>query len=1200
LLAAAGAASALQSSLWAANYTWATFTGSMSTWTDPANWTSAAPGSPAYPRLPGDSANIAGALSGGDLDIVVPSNVSVTTLTLGATGVTPFNIDVGSVNSGGGRLIFDPASTIVSVGTSGAGNFITAPIQLNGNLGIATASSNSLAIGSGLQMNGGNRTITNNLVGSTTLSIGGDILLYDATAPLTSRVLTLDGLGKYSISCSFVVGDGTTTGNTGTIIFGGNTQATQGYIEINSNNSGLNRSYELRRTVLMFKDDFAVGTGLLFTNTSAGNFMAEIQSDSDSRAIKAQVGVSRPLLVGGSLSMTLDNGILGLTNQGGALVNLLPASKSLTVNGNVFLWNANINPSQAMIFDGPGSTVVNGPVLNNNLLNTNSSPLTKRGTGELRLNNTSSTYSGSTIVQGGLLVFGGNGAWGNTGGAGAGIAVSSGGAIWYAPGTGDTAGFTAMLNEVLTSSTGALALPATESATTFNFSFGTLTNAAGMTIGAQGTVTYNGTITPGFGGYGWGGVGTLILDGNNRMTGGNVVRYANGGTVIVNGTHDYTGPTRIEGSILTTDQVRAAARVSSGGSPTLALSTVLQISSITDGGVNSALGASSNDPANLVFNGGTLRFVGSGSTDRRFSIGTLGGAIDSSGSGLSFTNVGANLATGSGIRTLTLTGSSQGSIAGTFSDSGANQLSLAKTGAGQWTLAGNNSYTGTTSVSGGTLSVRGTHTGGGTYTVGAGGTLGGDGTITAQLNVATLGALAPGASVGVLAVGSLSLAAANLNFEIDGSGADRVNVTSSGGLTLSGVSTFTISDVGGMTTGTYPMIDYAGTALGDLSSFFLATPSLSGFGLSLFNNTAATSIDLVVGPGTVVASWNVDSDGSWSVGSNWTGGLAPNGIDSSASFGTIITQSRTVTVDTPQTVGTMSFSGPVGYLVTGPGTVTMDTASGSVGINVPSGTHQVTAPIVLNDDLVVNAGSHSGAILTGTVIATGRTVTKTGAGVLQLNNVRAAALNVNEGRVLVTTAGPPNDPAGTSVVNSLSITPGNGAHIDLTNESLIIDYSGDVGTLVNDTREHLLAGRITSTAATENTRLGYGDNQVLGKASFAGQNVDASSILIKFTYGGDSDLDGDVDVGDLGALATNWQAAGVWTTGDFDYNGTINVNDLGNLATNWQAGVSSPLGPQSLPDALASFGFPQVSVPEPAVALLAPSLCSLRRPRRRR
>jgi hypothetical protein len=89
------------------------------------------------------------------------------------------------------------------------------------------------------------------------------------------------------------------------------------------------------------------------------------------------------------------------------------------------------------------------------------------------------------------------------------------------------------------------------------------------------------------------------------------------------------------------------------------------------------------------------------------------------------------------------------------------------------------------------------------------------------------------------------------------------------------------------------------------------------------------------------------------------------------------------------------------------------------------------------------------------------------------------------------------------------------------------------------------------------------------------------TLLAGALFPGDANLDGQVDVTDLGALATNWQTAAPWTGGDFNYDGFVDVTDLGALATNWQAGVGSPLAPSRLEDALAAMGLTGVTVPEP-------------------
>jgi hypothetical protein len=94
---------------------------------------------------------------------------------------------------------------------------------------------------------------------------------------------------------------------------------------------------------------------------------------------------------------------------------------------------------------------------------------------------------------------------------------------------------------------------------------------------------------------------------------------------------------------------------------------------------------------------------------------------------------------------------------------------------------------------------------------------------------------------------------------------------------------------------------------------------------------------------------------------------------------------------------------------------------------------------------------------------------------------------------------------------------------------------------------------------------------------------------------GDADNDGDVDVQDLGRLASNWQRLGNWSMGDFNIDGVIDVADLGLLASNWQAGVDNLTGP-ALDEALAAVGLAGASVPEPgSTALLGIALLLLTR-----
>jgi len=95
-----------------------------------------------------------------------------------------------------------------------------------------------------------------------------------------------------------------------------------------------------------------------------------------------------------------------------------------------------------------------------------------------------------------------------------------------------------------------------------------------------------------------------------------------------------------------------------GGSTTVS-EGVLAIATIADGGTPSSIGQSSNAAANLVVDGGTLRYTGAGAgSDRLFTIGTAGATIESAGTGaLNLTNAGSVSLQGTNVsRTLILTG----------------------------------------------------------------------------------------------------------------------------------------------------------------------------------------------------------------------------------------------------------------------------------------------------------------------------------------------------------------------------------------------------------------------------------------------------------------------------------------------------------------------------------------------------------------
>ncbi|MBC8096368.1 MAG: autotransporter-associated beta strand repeat-containing protein, partial [Akkermansiaceae bacterium] len=269
--------------------------------------------------------------------------------------------------------------------------------------------------------------------------------------------------------------------------------------------------------------------------------------------------------------------------------------------------------------------------------------LAKSGAGTLVLEN-NNTYSGPTLINSGVLQVGGATLGGAAGSLGSGVVTNNGALVFNL---------------------------AIDSAVNTNiFGSGSISN-----IGSAGTVT---------------------LGGNIR---GSTVTMAGAGSMVLSGSNSYTGQTLISAGSLQANHASALGTAAAG--------TV-----VSDGGqlyINANVNLSGETLSLAGVGGGTgaLRKGGNGTTSIG-SVITLAGDTQlqvDGGSTLNLTNAaGITGIAGAPSTNLTLAGPANGfgNITGPLM---LGSGSLTKNGAGTWTIARTNTYTGLTFINGGTLQI---------------------------------------------------------------------------------------------------------------------------------------------------------------------------------------------------------------------------------------------------------------------------------------------------------------------------------------------------------------------------------------------------------------------------------------------------------------------------------------------------------------
>ncbi|MCP1489941.1 autotransporter-associated beta strand protein [Pseudomonas fluorescens] len=564
-----------------------------------------------------------------------------------------------------GTLILRGANTY-SGGTAINGGVLQ--VASDGNLGDAAGT---------LSLNGATLSTTGSFSSTraTTLdSAGGTFDVAPTTILTLNGVLTGAGaLSKTSTGTLVLNGANTYTG--GTVINGGvlqvvsdsNLGAAAGALSLNGGTlsttgsfsstrattlNGAGGTFDVAPTTTLTLNGVLTGAGAL-SKTSTGTLVLN----------GANTYTGGTVINGGVLQVVSDS-------------NLGAAAGALSLDGGTLSTTGSFSSTRATTLNSAGGTFDVAPTttLNLNGVLAGSGALSKTSTGTLVLSG-ANTYSGGTVINGGVLQVANDGNLGDAAGA-------------------------LSLNGGILSTTGSFS---STRATTLNSAGGTFDVASSTTLNLNGVLAGSGALSKTS-------TGTLVLNGVNTYSGGTAI---NGGVLQVandGNLGDAAGALSLNGGILSTtgsfSSTRATTLNSAGGTFDVASSTTLNLNGVLAGsgalsktstgtlvlnGVNTYSGGTAinggvlqvasdgnlGDAAGaLSLNGGTLRTTGSFSSTRATTLNGAGGTFDVASSA-----------------TLTLNGVLAGSGA------------LSKTSTGTLVLSGANSYSGGTEINGGVLQV---------------------------------------------------------------------------------------------------------------------------------------------------------------------------------------------------------------------------------------------------------------------------------------------------------------------------------------------------------------------------------------------------------------------------------------------------------------------------------------------------------------
>jgi autotransporter-associated beta strand protein len=298
-----------------------------------------------------------------------------------------------------------------------------------------------------------------------------------------------------------------------------------------------------------------------------------------------------------------------------------------------------------------------------------------------------------------------------------------------------------------------------------------------------------------------------------------------------------------------------------------------------------------------------------------------------------------------------------------------------------------------------------------------------------------------------------------------------------------------------------------------------------------------------------------------------SGGTIALGNASSANTGNTIAL-NTLTFDSSgtsadQTLAIQNAAAGVNYAARFNGTVTLTgNATITTGAN--------PAEVIFNNRVtgsgnLVKAGNNTLTMNGASSDYSGSTTVNGGTLVFGATH-RIAALTINSGARAVASSG------GNKFLKTSVLTLNGTGALDMTDEDGILTATSlaTVKSLIQSgynngawTGNGITSSQAASVAANagnlHKTALGYGTATQTGKASFDGEIVNGTDVLIRYTLYGDANLDGTVNSTDFAAIASHFnQSSNTWPDGDFNYDGRVNALDFNALAANFASTEASP------------------------------------------